>query len=98
MTSAPPKPITGSEDMDSLMRINTELMSELWILRDRVMVLERVLEENGILEKKSIDNYEPSGEIAEYFDRERESFVRRVAGAPWETEFTVESLVEKGQR
>ena len=43
MTSAPPKPITGSEEMDSIMRINTELMSELWILRDRVMVLESIL-------------------------------------------------------
>lgn len=98
MTSAPPKPITGSEEMDSIMRINTELMSELWILRDRVMVLERILEDKGVLEQKLIDNYVPDGKVAEFFDRERESFVRRVAGAPWETEFTVESLIEKGQR
>ena len=40
MTKPPPNPITGSDEMDALMRINTEMMSELWILRDRVTVLE----------------------------------------------------------
>jgi len=98
MTKPPPKPITGSEDMDAIMRINTELMSELWILRDRVTVLEKMLEEKGLVERQAIDNYAPEGVFAAELEDERDRFVRRVAGAPWELEFTVKSLVERGQR
>lgn len=98
MTKPPPKPITGSEDMDALMRINTELMSELWILRDRVTVLEKMLEDKGVVSRQAINDYAPEGEFAQELDEERDRFVRRVAGAPWEIEFTVESLVERGQR
>lgn len=98
MTKPPPNPITGSEDMDALMRINTELMSELWILRDRVTVLEKMLEDKGVVSRQAINDFAPEGEFAEELDQERDKFVRRVAGAPWEVEFTVESLVERGQR
>ncbi len=98
MTKPPPNPITGSEEMDAIMRINTELMSELWILRDRVTVLEKVLEEKGVLNRQAINDYAPEGEFAAELDDERDRFVRRVAGAPWEVEFTVESLVQNGQR
>ena len=94
MTKPPPNPITGSDDMDAIMRINTELMSELWILRDRVAVLEKLLDEKGVVARKSIDDYAPEGDFA----KERDRFVRRVAGAPWEVEFTLESLVKRGQR
>lgn len=98
MTKPPPKPITGSEEMDAMMRINTELMSELWILRDRVTVLEKMLEDKGVVSRQAINDFAPEGEFAKELDEERDRFVRRVAGAPWEVEFTVESLVERGQR
>ncbi|MEQ8509747.1 MAG: hypothetical protein RIF37_15565 [Rhodospirillaceae bacterium] len=98
MTKPPPNPITGSDEMDAMMRINTELMSELWILRDRVTVLEKLLEDKGVVARNDINDYAPEGEFAKELDEERERFVRRVAGAPWEVEFTVESLVERGQR
>lgn len=98
MTKPPPNPITGSDEMDAVMRINTELMSELWILRDRVAILEKLLDDKGVVARKSIDDYAPEGDFAKELDEERDRFVRRVAGAPWEVEFTVESLVERGQR
>jgi len=98
MTKPPPRPITGSEEMDAMMRINTELMSELWILRDRVTVLEKILEDKGVVSREAIDQFAPTGDFAAELDEERDRFVRRVAGAPWELEFTVESLVERGQR
>lgn len=98
MTQPPPRPLTGDEDLDAVMRINTELMSELWILRDRVTILEKMLEEKGVVTRQAINDYAPAGEFAEELDEERDRYVRRVAGAPWEQEFTVESLVERGQR
>ena len=50
MTKPPTRPLTGDESLDRLLRMNTELLSELWILRDRMMVLEKILEEKGLLD------------------------------------------------
>ena len=98
MTQPPSRPVTGDERLDGLLRMNTELLSELWILRDRVMVLERILEEKGLLDAQAVSNYVPSGEFADELQQERDRLVRRVAGAPWTEEFTWQSLVERGGR
>ena len=98
MTQPPARPVTGDERLDGLLRMNTELLSELWILRDRVMVLEKILEEKGLLDAKAVSSYGPSGEFAEKLQDERDRLVRRVAGAPWQEEFTWQSLVERGGR
>lgn len=98
MTKPPTRPLTGDESLDRLLRMNTELLSELWILRDRVMVLEQILEEKGLLDAKAIDDYAPSPEFGKALQDERDRLVRRVAGAPWTGEFTWESLVERGGR
>ena len=63
MTQPPSRPVTGDERLDGLLRMNTELLSELWILRDRVMVLERILEEKGLLDAQAVSNYVPSGRV-----------------------------------
>jgi len=98
MTKPPPNPITSSEEMDALMRINTELMSELWILRDRVTVLEKLLDDKGVVSRTAIDDFVPEKEFEAELEEERDRFVRRIAGAPWEVEFTVHSLIKNGQR
>lgn len=98
MTKPPTRPLTGDESLDRLLRMNTELLSELWILRDRVMVLEKILEEKGLLDAAAIDDYAPSPEFGEVLQDERDRLVRRVTGAPWTEEFTWQSLVERGGR
>ena len=98
MTKPPVRPLTGDENLDRLLRMNTELLSELWILRDRVMVLEKILGEKGLLDANAIDDYAPSQEFGEVLQDERDQLVRRVAGAPWTEEFTWQSLVERGGR
>ena len=98
MTKPPTRPLTGDESLDRLLRMNTELLSELWILRDRVMVLEKILEEKGLLDTRAIDDYAPSPEFDEALQDERDRLVQRVAGAPWNEEFTWQSLVERGGR
>ena len=35
----PERPYLGQKELDDLMRMNSELLAELWILRDRVTVL-----------------------------------------------------------
>lgn len=98
MTQPPARPVTGDERLDGLLRMNTELLSELWILRDRVMVLEKILEEKGLLDHEAVSSYAPLRKFAEELQQERDRLVRRVAGAPWTEEFTWQSLVERGGR
>ncbi|MCY4478007.1 MAG: hypothetical protein OXC70_08480 [Gammaproteobacteria bacterium] len=98
MTKPPIRPLTGDENLDRLLRMNTELLSELWILRDRVMVLEKILEEKELLDANAIDDYAPSQAFGEVLQDERDQLVRRVAGAPWIEEFTWQSLVERRGR
>lgn len=43
----PERPYLGQKELDDLMRMNSELLAELWILRDRVTVLEHMLQEKA---------------------------------------------------
>ena len=81
--------------IDSLMRINTELLTELWIVKDRLFILEKLLTENSKLEKSQIDNYVPDGEFLRFLDTEREKFIKRVIESPFREEEnrTVKSIL-----
>lgn len=98
MVDAPKQPYTGDEMMDNVIRMNTELMSELWILRDRVTVLEHMLQEKGVINRKAVDDFVPQGAIAAELNRERDALVEKVVGSAWMQGFTVESLVAKAKR
>ncbi|QFG26205.1 hypothetical protein [Actinomadura sp. WMMB 499] len=71
----------GSERLDEITRMLTELASEVWILRDRTLVLEHLLRERGQLDDGAVDALRPSGELLERLGRERGDFVGRVFGA-----------------
>jgi hypothetical protein len=75
----------GDERLDELARISIGLMKEVWLLRDRLMVLERMLERNGAIERSAIDREEPD-EIAETEIRiEVDRLIGRVFGAAFRT-------------
>ena len=78
--------------MESLAATQTEMLSELWILRDRVLVLEHLLAEAGILKQGQLDEYAPPEDLAKKLDAERDVFVARVIGAGHRKSFSVESL------
>jgi len=98
MVNPPKKPYTGDEMMDNVIRMNTELMSELWILRDRVTLLEHLLQQRGVLDRKRLDDLVPTGELAKELRRERDALVEKIVGGAWMQGFTVESLVAKARR
>ena len=77
MTKAP----LTDDGFEALLRMNTELLSELWILRDRVAVLEKLLDERGVLPRGAIDSYAPDAAFDMELQRERDRLVERVAGA-----------------
>ena len=98
MVDAPKQPYTGDEMMDNLIRMNTELMSELWVLRDRVTILEHMLQERGTISRKALDDFVPTGELAKELVRERDGLVEKVVGGAWMQGFSVESLVAKAKK
>ena len=87
--SKPPHVYLGTERADDLARISLALLSELWVLRDRVTVLEHVLEQKGSIARQELDKLMPEGELAEELARERREMVERVLGAPFSTQRTI---------
>ena len=88
----PERPQLETRQLDDLMRINSELLAELWVLRDRVMVLEHLLAEKGVIDRQAIDDFQPSGALADELARERATMIKRVMGAPHATHYDYESL------
>ena len=88
----PERPYLGQRELDDLVRMNSELMAELWILRDRVTVLEHLLEQKQVLKRRDISEFQPAGDLAAELERERRALVERVAGAPHRNSYTVDQL------
>ena len=96
---APQSPsLLTTNDIDYLARINMELMAELWIARDRIAVLEELLESRSILRRGELDEFVPGAEFAARIEKLRGLFVQNILGAPLKHQHTVESLKELGTR
>ncbi|MFZ2176894.1 MAG: hypothetical protein WAW17_23230 [Rhodococcus sp. (in: high G+C Gram-positive bacteria)] len=70
-----------SARLDDLARMVTELTSELWILKDRNMILEKLLEESGVLTGGAVDEYQPDATLSATLLGERRALTQRVFGA-----------------
>ena len=97
-TQRPAQPNLSTDETEVLGLTQTELLSELWILRDRVLVLEHLLAEAGILEPNAIDDYAPEGELAAKLDADRDALVARVIGAGHRQSFSVDSLKAEAKK
>lgn len=98
MPRIPDKPYLGDQRLDILARQNTELLSELWILRDRVMVLEKLLEERNLVNRAEIDAFAPDAAFEAEITAERDAMVERVIGGAFKRDYTVEDIRRKGHR
>lgn len=87
----------GSEESDRLARMIFELLSELWIMRDRQLVIEELIVEKGLLSRNEIEAFVPAGKVADRFELIRSQLVENVLTAPYRHEASVELLVERGR-
>ena len=71
-----------AEDTDSLGRMVLALLSEVWIMRDRMAILEKLLAEQGALAAERLDGFVPSGEFAGELAALRDRLIGNVVGAP----------------
>jgi hypothetical protein len=72
----------GSDSVTDVTRMLMALMSEVWVMRDRQIVTEYLLETNGKVTREELDEFVPSGDLAAQITAERERFARLIAGAP----------------
>lgn len=61
----PERPSLTAEDVPALGEALLNLTRELWVLNDRVMVLEAVLESQGIAVTEAVESFEPDDAFAE---------------------------------
>jgi hypothetical protein len=78
---APEPAFFDNPAIDNLIAVVLELGSELWVQRERMRVLEKLLAERGIVSADLIEQYQPSDAEAAQTKLERDQFVNRLYGA-----------------
>jgi len=68
-------PESGTDEMMSMM---LELMSEVWVMRERIHAIEQIAAENGLDLPAGVEQWQPSAEQAEKLQEERMAFIAGV--------------------
>ncbi|MEM9530281.1 MAG: hypothetical protein AAGA23_05140 [Pseudomonadota bacterium] len=66
--------------LDQLLQTVIALGAELWVERDRRMVLEKLLEERGVLSREDIETCEPDESLQADRDKARAALLERTLG------------------
>jgi hypothetical protein len=77
-TDADKAVMTGNPHIDNLMTTVVALGAELWASRRREAILEKMLEEKGVINRAKMEAYVPSKADAEAEDKERDAFIKRI--------------------
>ncbi len=67
-----------SPHVDNLMDAVVGLGAEFWAMRQRMMALEKLIEDKGVLTRSAIESYRFTGEEKAASDAERNDFIARV--------------------
>jgi hypothetical protein len=74
MTNANLRP----EDIDKLGQALLTLTQELWVVKDRLRVLEATLADAGVISPAATDTFQPDKELTEALGKERAQLIERV--------------------
>ena len=87
-SSTPSRPAPAPEPaffenpaIDHLIAVTLELGAELWIQRERMRIIEKLLAANGVVTSAMIEAYRPDDAELAASRGERDAFVNRVYGA-----------------
>lgn len=77
MTTQPSSPETllSPADLDQLGQALITLTKELWVLKDRQLILEAALADAGIVAKEVVDRYQPDEMLNEQLRAERQRLI-----------------------
>lgn len=76
--AATSSPLLHPGQLDHLGKAMLLLARELWVTRDRLAILEAVLEARGIAVAEAIRDFQPDGALAERLAAERDAFARAI--------------------
>ncbi|MFZ2175724.1 MAG: hypothetical protein WAW17_17145 [Rhodococcus sp. (in: high G+C Gram-positive bacteria)] len=76
-----PRYLNGDADNDALMRMLLELASEVWVLRDRQILLENALRRHDTLAADELDAPITDPELRETLKTERDQLIQRLISA-----------------
>jgi hypothetical protein len=68
--------------VDDLARMLTALVAEVWVMRDRMAVMERLLGEKVGVSSADLDAFVPPADMAAELQRLRDRVIGNVIGAP----------------
>ncbi len=97
-TQRPDKPYLADQSLDDLARMHTETLSELWILRDRVLVLEHLLEQAGVIAPDAVSTLQPDDALTEKLKQDRDAMVARVVGAAHRKALNLNEIQDQAHR
>lgn len=69
-------------NVDDLGRILLALVQETWAMRDRIAIIEKLLEEKAGISTADIDDYAASDTVKAEIEKLRDRFVNKVIGSP----------------
>lgn len=67
--------------IDNLIAVTLELGAELWVQKERMRVIERLLTERGVVTAEAIEQYTGAPEELARVQSERDAFVNRLYAA-----------------
>jgi hypothetical protein len=70
-----------AEDLDRLGQAIITMTKELWVVKDRVRILEAALAEAGVLVPDAVDKFQPGEELAQSLSADRALLIEHVLGA-----------------
>ena len=70
----------GDEMLDRMMNVIMGLAEELYVTRDRLKVMERVLEGRGSLNREELNNWKPDQNQQDEILSDRDAFIQAILG------------------
>ncbi|MFK7954861.1 MAG: hypothetical protein AB8B96_02105 [Lysobacterales bacterium] len=78
--------MTSKATNDATFQMVLNLMHELWVVKDRAALLEKVLDDAGISVAEKVDLLQPDEALEAALEKERKAFIARVLAPTLEAE------------
>ncbi|MGI9290812.1 MAG: hypothetical protein ACR2QG_06010 [Gammaproteobacteria bacterium] len=75
------------QDLDKLGQALLTLTKELWVVKDRLRILEAALADANVITPETVDAYQPDADLSELLDTECTQLIERVLGSLDESEY-----------
>ncbi|MEZ5500831.1 MAG: hypothetical protein R3E77_15565 [Steroidobacteraceae bacterium] len=79
--SSPDPAFFDNPTIDRLIEVTLELGAELWVQRERLGLIERLLAQHGVVTREMLENQQLDDQTLQATARDRDEFVARIFGS-----------------